>query len=82
MGTAGNVARRAAMHARPPGGPAFSWVVAPVLNGTTRLAVEMSAAGCGEMAVRGYEYAPLRGVCEPATHDFYLHASSPSVLAA
>lgn len=82
MGLAGNIARRTAMRARPPGGPAFSWVVAPILNGTTRLAVEMSAAGDGEMAVRGYEYAPLRGVCEPATQDFYLHSSAPTLLAA
>ena len=50
----------------------FAWAVPPVLNHTTRLVVEMTAAGDGGLAARGYECAPWRQLPEPATADFRL----------
>jgi hypothetical protein len=44
MGFENNEARKAALRDVRPGKPAFRWAVPPVLNKTTRLVVEMSAA--------------------------------------
>ncbi|MGJ0506984.1 MAG: hypothetical protein ACR652_07550 [Methylocystis sp.] len=83
MSEANNNARVAAMRGVAPDAPLFSWVSEPVLNRLTRLAVEMSAAGAGDFAARGYESPSLlRGDARPVTHDFHLRASEPIALAA
>lgn len=82
MGLAGNMARAKAMRERPPGGVPFDWVSAPILNRTTRLAVEMSAVGEGSLAARGYEYSPRLRSSVAATQDFHLACESPARLAA
>ena len=48
----------------------FDWVVPPILNPTTRLAVTANATA-GTLEVRGYEAAGLDGV-SPVTRDFRL----------
>jgi hypothetical protein len=53
----------------------FSWVVEPVLNPYTRLAVEMCPAS-GVLRVRGYETAPGRPLPEPATEVLEIGAES------
>jgi hypothetical protein len=78
-----NVARTLAMQAVAPDAPHFSWVTTPVLNRLTRLAVEMSAAGAGDFAARGYESASiLRGEPRAVTQDFHLRHSTALSLAA
>lgn len=72
MGHANNEARRNVLRSTPVSASSFQWVVPPVLNHTTRLAVEMSAAGAGELMARGYECTPWRRLPEPATGDFRL----------
>ena len=57
--------------------PRFSWVVPPVLNHTTRLVVEMSAAESGMLVARGYETTHWRKLPTPATRDFDLSDASP-----
>ena len=81
MGFENNVARRAAMGVFEPGCEAFRWTIPPVLNHTTRLAVEMSAAGAGELRVRGYEAPNWRSLPSPATEDFDLFAAPPALAA-
>jgi len=81
MGHANNQARRAAVGGVPPGGPSFRWVAPPVLNPTTRLAVEMSAAGAGELVARGYETASWRQLPKPATADFDLREAALAMAA-
>jgi hypothetical protein len=75
MGYANNQARMSVMRALPSDASRFQWVAPPVLNPTTRIAVEMSAAGAGELAARGYERTPWRSLPEQATGDFCLHES-------
>lgn len=80
MGRANNIARMDLLRSTPASAPSFAWVAEPVLNRTTRLVVEMSATGAGELAVRGYERAhgaPPR----QATQDFRL-AGGRAALAA
>lgn len=78
-----NVARIAAMKRVTPDASAFSWVEKPVLNQLTRLAVEMTAAGHGELVARGYENRRLLfDLPVPATQDFELHVAAPTALAA
>lgn len=72
MGHDNNEARKAVLRLTPTSAAPFEWVVPPVLNHTTRLVVEMSAAGPGELVARGYECAPWRRLPEPATKDFRL----------
>ncbi|PWB82884.1 MAG: hypothetical protein C3F11_09560 [Methylocystaceae bacterium] len=72
MGYENNEARKSVLRLTPARAPSFQWVVPPVLNHTTRLVVEMSAAGAGELVARGYECAPWRNLPEPATKDFRL----------
>ncbi|HYA81638.1 MAG TPA: hypothetical protein VED87_12000 [Methylocystis sp.] len=72
MGYKNNQARRACIGAFEPGGQPFRWIEEPVLNPTTRLAVEMSAAGAGELIARGYETRCWRHLPSPATADFHL----------
>jgi len=72
MGHENNQARRACIGAFAPGGAPFRWVEPPVLNPTTRLAVEMSAVGVGELIARGYETRSWRQLPAPATADFHL----------
>ena len=81
MGYENNEERRASIRGVPPGGPVFQWVVPPVLNPTTRLVVEMSAAGSGALCARGYETISWRSLPTPATKDFNL-ADAPPALAA
>ena len=64
-----------------PGGPAFRWAVPPVLNATTRLVVEMSAAGAGDLRARGYEAASWNSLPTPATRDFHLRDAAPALAA-
>jgi hypothetical protein len=82
MGFENNEARKAALRGFAPGGPVFRWVVPPVLNPTTRLVVEMSAKGCGELCARGYEAASLQSLPVPATADFSLRDAELAPLAA
>ncbi|CCJ09073.1 hypothetical protein [Methylocystis sp. SC2] len=77
-----NVSRKAAMRAVAPDAPRFSWVREPVLNRLTRLAVEMSSVGAGDLAARGYECPYVKGQPAPATQDFCLRAATPTALAA
>jgi len=72
FGYANNEARKATIRSFAPGGAPFDWAVAPVLNPTTRLLVEMSAGGGGELMARGYEWTASKRLCEPATRDFRL----------
>lgn len=72
MGFENNEARKNLLRETPASAPRFQWAVPPVLNHTTRLVVEMSAAGAGELVARGYECAPWRKLPEPATKDFRL----------
>jgi hypothetical protein len=51
----------------------FAWIVAPVLNPYTRLAVEMCPAA-GVLRVVGYEKQPGADLPEPATAPFELMA--------
>jgi hypothetical protein len=81
MGFENNELRKATMRAFAPGGPAFRWVVPPVLNTTTRLVVEMSAAGEGGLCARGYEAASWNSLPIPATKDFHLCDSAPALAA-
>jgi hypothetical protein len=82
MGLENNEARKTAMNGFVPGGGAFRWAVPPVLNPTTRLVVEMSAAGAGELSARGYEAASWNSLPKPATADFTLHEAGLAPLAA
>jgi hypothetical protein len=83
MSEANNVARRAAMREVSPDAAPFSWVSEPVLNRLTRLAVEMSSAGNGDFAARGYEcHSLIRGEPRAVTQDFHLRAAAPTALAA
>jgi hypothetical protein len=77
MGFENNEARKAAMRAAL-GGPTFSWVAPPVLNPTTRLVVEMCAAGEGALCARGYETPSWRSLPAPATKDFDLGDAVPA----
>ena len=81
MGFENNEARKAALRDVRPGEPAFRWAVPPVLNKTTRLVVEMSAAGAGELAARGYECTSSRHAPEPATEDFCLRNAAVALSA-
>ena len=76
MGFENNEARKTVLRDVRPGGPAFRWAVPPVLNITTRLVVEMSAAGAGELAARGYECTSCRHAPEPVTEDFHLEEAA------
>jgi len=67
-----NERRKAAMRAAHAEGPALHWTAPPVLNRLTRLAVEISAAGEGELVARGYECPLLGGAPQRATLDFRL----------
>src|SRR5208337_2966637 len=78
MGPENNEDRRRSIDAVRPGDPRFSWVVPPVLNHTTRLVVEMSAAESGMFAARGYETACWRKLPTPATRDFDLSDAVPA----
>ena len=77
MGPENNADRRRSIEASRAGDPRFSWVVPPVLNHTTRLVVEMSAAENGRFAARGYETACWRKLPTPATRDFDLSGAVP-----
>jgi len=81
MGLENNEARKTAMRGFAPGGPAFRWAVPPVLNATTRLVVEMSAAGAGDLCARGYEAASWNSLPTPATKDFHLCDAAPALAA-
>ena len=81
MGFENNEARKAMMRGFAPGGPVFRWAVPPVLNATTRLVVEMSAAGAGELRARGYEAASWNSLPTPATKDFHLDDAAPALAA-
>jgi hypothetical protein len=81
MGYENNEARKTTMRGFAPGGPAFRWAVPPVLNSTTRLVVEMSAVGEGELRARGYETASWNSLPTPATKDFCLGHASPALAA-
>ncbi len=72
MGHENNVARRSTLAAVGPEEPPFRWVTPPVLNKLTRLVVELSAAGAGEVLARGYEAKTFRDMPTPATRDFRL----------
>ena len=72
MGYENNEARKAALRETAPDAVPFVWVKPPVLNKLTRLVVEMSAVGRGEIAARGYEAGSWRDMPLPATHDFRL----------
>ncbi len=82
MGFENNEARKASIRGFAPGWPVFRWAVPPVLNPTTRLVVEMSAAGKGELHARGYEAASWQSLPKPATADFTLREASVASLAA
>lgn len=77
-----NELRKAAMRQVAPDAARFSWVVEPVLNRLTRLAVEMSSAGDGDLVARGYECPFLKGEPSPVTQDFHLVHATPTALAA
>jgi hypothetical protein len=78
-----NEARVALMRGVAPDAPLFSWIREPVLNRLTRLGVEMSAAGAGDLVARGYECPSLlRGAPSAATQDFHLRDAEPASLAA
>lgn len=81
MGHENNEARKASLRAVAPSAPAFAWAVPPVLNHTTRLVVEMSAQGAGELLARGYECAPWRSLPDPATRDFRLAEGEQAIAA-
>ncbi len=81
MGFENNEARKATMRGFAPGGPVFRWAVPPVLNPTTRLVVEMSAAGAGALCARGYEAASWNSLPTPATKDFRLDDAAPALAA-
>jgi hypothetical protein len=72
MGYENNEARKATLRSFAPGEPPFLWAIPPVLNNTTRLVVEMSAVGAGELSARGYESQTWRDLPKPATADFHL----------
>jgi len=72
MGPENNEARRALMRQTPASAEPFAWAIPPVLNHTTRLVVEMTAARDDGLAARGYECAPWRRLPEQATADFRL----------
>jgi hypothetical protein len=72
MGYENNEARKATLRSFAPGAMPFIWAVPPVLNHTTRLVVEMSASGAGELSARGYESHGWRDLPQPATADFHL----------
>ncbi len=83
MSTEDNIQRKAAMEKVRPDAARFSWVAPPVLNPLTRLAVEMTAAGDGELFARGYESRRLWvDMPTPATQDFQLCAATPMAFAA
>jgi hypothetical protein len=84
FGYANNELRKSTIRAFAPDDTPFVWAVKPVLNPTTRLLVEMSAGGDGELLARGYEYSAKRRQCEPATRDFRLYetATMEALLAA
>ena len=82
MSEENNVSRIVAMRQVAADAPLFSWVTEPVLNRLTRLAVEMSATGEGELAARGYECRYIVGAPTQATQDFHLRAATPMALAA
>ena len=77
MGAQNNADRRCSIEQTNADDPRFSWVVPPVLNHTTRLVVEMSAADSGMLVARGYETASWRKLPTPATRDFDLSDASP-----
>ena len=77
-----NELRKTAMRGVAPDAPRFSWVTEPVLNRLTRLAVEMSSAGEGDLVARGYECPYLKGAPRPVTQDFHLVHATPTALAA
>ncbi len=81
MGFANNEARKAGMRSFTPDGPRFRWAVPPVLNPTTRLVVEMSAQGVGELFARGYEAPAWNALPTPATRDFCLDDAAPAMAA-
>ncbi len=81
MGFENNEIRKASIRGATPGGPSFCWVVPPVLNPTTRLVVEMSATGAGELYARGYETTSWRSLPTPATKDFCLTSAAPALAA-
>lgn len=70
-----NESRKAAMRACDQEGPTFHWAAPPVLNRLTRLVVELSAVGEGELAARGYECRLSSGEPQRATQDFHLHTA-------
>jgi hypothetical protein len=76
FGYENNELRKSTIRSFAPEDAPFAWAVKPVLNPTTRLLVEMSAGGAGELHARGYEYSPKRGLCEPATKDFHLYETA------
>ncbi|BDV40210.1 hypothetical protein [Methylocystis bryophila] len=77
MGPQNNEDRRRSIAATRSDAERFSWVIPPVLNPTTRLAVEMSASAGGKLVARGYETACWRNVSKPATRDFDLSDANP-----
>ena len=77
MGPENNADRRRSIEAAHPEDKRFSWVVPPVLNHTTRLVVEMSAAESGMLVARGYETSCWRKLPTPATRDFDLSDAVP-----
>jgi hypothetical protein len=77
MGPENNADRRRSIETTRAEDPRFSWVVPPVLNHTTRLVVEMSAAESGEFVARGYETTSWRKLPTPATRDFDLIHAVP-----
>jgi hypothetical protein len=77
MGLENNADRRRSIEAARPEDSRFSWVIPPVLNHTTRLVVEMSAAEGGTLVARGYETASWRKLPTPATRDFDLSDAVP-----
>jgi hypothetical protein len=81
MGYENNEARKASLRAFPAGGAPFEWVIPPVLNNTTRLVVEMSAADGGSFLARGYESPSGRDLPIPATADFHLRETRSALAA-
>jgi hypothetical protein len=79
MGPENNADRRRSIEAARAEDPRFSWVIPPVLNPTTRLVVEMSAAAGGTLVARGYETSCWRKLPKPATRDFDLSDAVPLV---
>jgi len=82
MGHENNVARRAVFTSPEVGEEPFSWVKAPILNNLTRLVVEMSASGNGELLARGYEASSWKTMPNPATLDLCLSHQTLDALAA